>query len=109
MVNSGSAEDGFVEGLGMKEMMKMLTFGADKVFEADGRAPSDAELDAIIDRTVGAAGCIALPCCSIAAADCIALPCCSIAAAVASHRGPPRRPSVSQVRSPPRKALRFTG
>jgi hypothetical protein len=38
--------------LGKKELLSMLRFGADRIFAAaEGRPPTDAELDAIIDRT----------------------------------------------------------
>jgi hypothetical protein len=38
--------------LGKKELLSMLRFGADRIFAAaEGRPPSDAELDAIMDRT----------------------------------------------------------
>ena len=42
--------------LGKKELLSMLRFGADRIFAAaEGRPPSDAELDAIMDRTEKAA------------------------------------------------------
>ncbi|KAK9840665.1 hypothetical protein WJX81_008358 [Elliptochloris bilobata] len=53
MVNRGthiSADD--LEGLSKGEMLSMLRFGADRIFQnAEGRPPSDEDLDAIIDRS----------------------------------------------------------
>ncbi|MEW5298327.1 MAG: hypothetical protein WDW36_001466 [Sanguina aurantia] len=53
MVNRGStaaAEE--LEGLSKKELLSMLKFGADRIFKNDsGEMPSDADLDAIIDRS----------------------------------------------------------
>jgi hypothetical protein len=41
-----------LEGLSKKEVLGMLKFGADRIFSnSEGRPPSDAELDAIIDRS----------------------------------------------------------
>ena len=38
--------------LSKKELLSMLRFGADRIFAAaEGRPPSDEELDAIIDRS----------------------------------------------------------
>lgn len=42
--------------LSKKELLSMLRFGADRIFAAaEGRPPSDAELDAIIDRSASRA------------------------------------------------------
>jgi SWI/SNF-related matrix-associated actin-dependent regulator of chromatin subfamily A member 5 len=53
MVNRGStaaAEE--MEALDKKELMSMLKFGADRIFKNDrGRTISDAELDALLDRS----------------------------------------------------------
>eukprot|EP00729_Bicosta_minor_P000649 gene649-4309_t len=53
MVNTGaSIGDDVLEGMGAEQYLKMLKFGADKIFNsAGGRMPTDSELDAIIDRT----------------------------------------------------------
>ncbi len=54
---AAAADD--LEGLSKGEMLSMLRFGADRIFQnAEGRPPSDEELDAIIDRSdkLGAAG-----------------------------------------------------
>lgn len=41
-----------LEGLTKGELLSMLRFGADRIFKNEkGAAPSDAELDAIIDRS----------------------------------------------------------
>jgi hypothetical protein len=41
-----------VAQLSKKELLSMLRFGADRIFAAaEGRPPSDEELDAIIDRS----------------------------------------------------------
>lgn len=45
-----------LESLSKKEVLSMLRFGADRIFSStEGRPPSDAELDAIIDRSGSAA------------------------------------------------------
>ncbi len=42
-----------MEGLGKRELLSMLQFGADRVFtQSQGRAMTDVELDEILDRTV---------------------------------------------------------
>lgn len=48
-----------LEGLSKGEMLSMLRFGADRIFQnSEGRPPSDEDLDAIIDRSdkLGEAG-----------------------------------------------------
>lgn len=41
-----------LEKLDMKEMLSILQFGADRIFQGDGGAmPTDSELDAIMDRS----------------------------------------------------------
>jgi hypothetical protein len=41
-----------LESLSKQEVLGMLRFGCDRIFQADkGRPPSDAELDAVIDRS----------------------------------------------------------
>ncbi len=41
-----------MEKMSKGEVLSMLKYGADRIFKNDsGRAPSDAELDAIIDRS----------------------------------------------------------
>jgi hypothetical protein len=52
MVNrdsSGPAEE--LDRLGKKELLQMLSFGADQIFQNQGKLPTDAEIDAIIDRS----------------------------------------------------------
>lgn len=52
MVNrDGAVADTELEKLGKDEMLKMLKFGASCVVQSSRAALSDAELDAIIDRT----------------------------------------------------------
>ena len=46
------AEAEALESLSKKELLSMLKFGADRIFaNAEGKPPSDAELDALIDRS----------------------------------------------------------
>ncbi len=41
-----------MESLSKKELLSMLKFGADRIFaNAEGKPPSDAELDTLIDRS----------------------------------------------------------
>ena len=41
-----------LETLSKKELLSMLRFGADRIFAtAEGKPPSDADLDALIDRS----------------------------------------------------------
>ena len=41
-----------LESLSKKELLSMLKFGADRIFaNAEGKPPTDAELDALIDRS----------------------------------------------------------
>ena len=41
-----------LEGLGSGEMLSMIKFGADRIFKAaEGAAPSDEDLEAILDRS----------------------------------------------------------
>ncbi|KAK9837753.1 hypothetical protein WJX74_004265 [Apatococcus lobatus] len=55
MVNRGVlSQEGSddLEGLGSGEMLSMIKFGADRIFKAaEGAAPSDADLEAILDRS----------------------------------------------------------
>ena len=57
MLRWAAADD--LEGLSKGEMLSMLRFGADRIFQnSEGRPPSDEDLDAIIDRSdkLGEAG-----------------------------------------------------
>ena len=46
------AEAEALESLSKKELLSMLKFGADRIFaNAEGKPPTDAELDALIDRS----------------------------------------------------------
>ena len=52
MVNrdsTGPAEE--LDRLGKKELLQMLSFGADQIFQNQGKLPTDAEIDTIIDRS----------------------------------------------------------
>ena len=52
MVNrdsTGPAEE--LDRLGKKELLQMLSFGADQIFQNQGKLPTDEEIDAIIDRS----------------------------------------------------------
>ena len=53
MVNRGSTKTSEkLEKLGTQALLEMLTFGADKIMSADeDELPSDADIDALIDRT----------------------------------------------------------
>ena len=57
MSRRAAADD--LEGLSKGEMLSMLRFGADRIFQnSEGKPPSDEDLDAIIDRSdkLGEAG-----------------------------------------------------
>ena len=46
------AEAEALESLSKKELLSMLKFGADRIFaNAEGKPPTDAELDALINRS----------------------------------------------------------
>ena len=48
-----AAEAEALETLSKKELLSMLRFGADRIFaHTEGRPPSDADLDALIDRSL---------------------------------------------------------